>query len=641
MSISLRRYQADESEFTKSGRRRAMITIPGSIGYTDLSESKVMLEITPTVTTDAGVTPVPWPVTFTQPTGRTNADYSSKASVTGAQALIRNARVVSRDHGLMNEQRHQNVISTNLDWYQSSRAQEEEKNLFGNTLSNNYGRQSNFVAASPFFSYKQPNAANTTQDQLGVVHQATIPVDWKHIDQFAQMRQFPNAAVGDIDYHIEFEDQIDVIQLAESPVNVKTITNANSGAAGQMPALVTDRDRSQIVHPLSVGEQVYIRFIEGGNVKQSFCRVATIAENGTHFEYTVTPAIAGLGNNSACEEIAIFHGSAIQAGARAYYPTNIAANNIAANGWAGDANNPLVFDNFFGTDTVNNPVDYTRNPFVPGQFVCLHYTTEDANANAAYAHVYTTVASVSIANGANGQPVDMQLVLDEPANNPFIANKPVTDMVVSIPDHAADGNPFAVDWTINEVYLQMNVLNLQQQQQENARKALQEGLQIPWLEQRLVQKHMSQTTTLAEVIELLPNCLGVAVLTPQNLQLASEFDNCQSYRFALDGKDTTDRDIPVGMWTSNRSLHDLQLKRYFANMGKPLMKYDAPWINRSATLDNTNTMSFYPLVVPQKEGYTVLQLQLFSTNAMSEKNIFFVSTHERMLQFKDGRVQVM
>lgn len=730
MSISLRRFQAEESSFTQSGRRRAMITIPGSVGFTDLSESKVMLEVTPRVRD--GNTDIPWPVTFTQPTGRTTSDFQSKACMTGAQSLIRNARVVSRDFGLLNEQRHQNVISTNLDWYQSSRAQEDERALFGNTISDNYGRQSNFVAASPFFEYKQPVLpAGTLQNQAGTVHQAMIPVDWKHIDQFAQIQQFPNAAVGDIDYHIEFEDQINTIQTAESPVNVLTLQDANTGAAGEMPNLVTDRLTSQIVHPLSVGQQVYIRMVRDDTsaVVEGFVRIATIAiPFGNVLQFTVTPALpaASLGNTTAMSGMAIYYGSRISAGGAPYVPENFAVDTLVS--YPGEPTHPLVFTDFFGAGAANNGIDYSRNPFVPGQYIGLHSTQTGVSVR----HDYMKVVSVNIANNGAGNPTNLELILQAPDPNTFsegvatagnitaaglgyaaptngivvtggsgtgmkvnvtavggggavttvvideggngyvigdivtlpggtagslatytitaVTRSEITDMMVSIPDHASDLNPFTVDWTIDEVYLQMHVLNLMPQQQENARRALQEGLQIPWLEYRLLQKHTSATTALAEVVELLPNCVGCVVLTPQNLQLASSFDHCTSYRFALDGKEVTDRDITCGMWTTNRSLHNLQLKRFFANIGKDLMKYDAAWMNRSAigfydsalgTPADVNTMSVFPLVVPQKNDYTILQIQLFSTTAMQEKNLFIVSAHERTLQFKDGRVQVM
>jgi hypothetical protein len=643
MSISLKRFQAAESDFTQTGRLRAKVTVPGLVGFTDLAHSKVVFEMTPTV--ESGGNAMPWPVTFTQPTGRSNADFAPKQAMVGAQALIKNTRVVSREYGLLNEQRHQNVISSNLDWYLKSRDEEDQSDVFGNTISGNYGRRSNFVADSPFYTTTVPTVVGTAVTNPAVLHEASIPIDWKHIDQFAQIEQFPNIMVGDIDYHIEFEDQIDVIQLAESPINVITITNANSGAAGEMPALITDRTRSQIVHPILEGEQVFIRFMEGGNLRQSFVKVASVATNGNNLLFTVTPSIAGLGNASACTGIAIYYGPRIRAGLGPFNASNVAA--VAANGWVGSAANPLVFPAFYGADVANtNPIDYSKCPFAVGQYICMHYV----QANNASTHEYVLVEQLNVIAGVNA-PVGLQVITSEPAPNTFTVDA-VSSIQVSIPDHDGGGDPFTCSWTVNDVYAQMNVLNLMPQQQQDIRRAIQAGVQIPWMEQRLMQKSISEASTVTATLELLPNTVGLAILTPRTLELVSTFDGCTSYRIALDGNEVTNRDIVCGMWTTNRSIHNYLLKQYYANIGSSLKKYDASWMSRAAVgyiyagaaiseLD-VNTHSFFPLVVPKKQDYTQLQIQLFTGGAgtMSDKSVFYVSTIERVLQFKDGRVSV-
>jgi hypothetical protein len=746
MSVQIRRFQGEESEFTKAGRRRAQVCVPGSIGYSDLSESKVMLEMEVVVAApngNANVNDIPHPVTFTQPSNRTNnTTYSSPQGVVGPQALIKNARVKSRDHGLLNEQRHQNVLSSNLDWYQKSRAQTNEASLFGNTLSGNYGINSRTKQPeSPFLMVKKPSPGggqvSDANEPATERRTAMIPVDWKHIDQFASIQQFPNVAVGEIDYHIEFEDQIDVVCPAEQAVYVMTCDDraAVGGTIGSTnDGIATSAQRSYFNYIPVVGEQVYVDcyFEDTGSRYRGFHQIAAVGESGNAFDIELNPFISCPTATEQVTNITMYRGPGVRAGITAYQPANIAAVALNTGIYPGGAGNELRLVDFFGEDAVADcPKNYDNNPFYVGAWV--HYSLTEPEGRVSYWAKITSMEVVA-AVGGNTQLVDLKLGLSAPldangtaiAPNPYaggvattntlvagtgyapapgnlanvattggtgtgctvditidgggtitavtvnqmgngytvgdtltvtggnadatfdvatlgVTNNAISDIILGFSDHTSDLQAFEATWTVKEIYAQMNVLNLTPPQQEQARKAVQAGLQIPWMEQRLVQKNMTSTTNFADVTELLPNCAGVAVLTPFNLELVSSFDSCEQYRFALDGKEVTDRLIEVRDWyNGERSLHNHFLKKYFGNLGKSLYKYDAPWTSMeesSGTGDN-RTHAFYPLVVPQKPDYTVMQLQLFSTNAMAEKNVFVVSSHQKMLTFRNGMVSV-
>ena len=118
MSIQIKRIQSNESgDFNpQGGRTRAHIEVPGSIGFTDLANSHVILRSKPTIDNGSKVSNV-LPCYFAQPS---TSEPTDPVAISGGQAVIKNARVTAKDHGILNEQRDQNVISANLDWYTKS-----------------------------------------------------------------------------------------------------------------------------------------------------------------------------------------------------------------------------------------------------------------------------------------------------------------------------------------------------------------------------------------------------------------------------------------------------------------------------------------------------------------------------------------
>jgi hypothetical protein len=134
----------------------------------------------------------------------------------------------------------------------------------------------------------------------------------------------------------------------------------------------------------------------------------------------------------------------------------------------------------------------------------------------------------------------------------------------------------------------------------------------------------------------MPNTVGVSVLTPQNLSLVSGFDNCNRYRFALNGKETTNQDIQVGSAVvAGRQIHNVLLREHLLNIGKQLKKYDAPKFCYEIDVVSA-THAMYGLVVPMVPAETIMQLQLFADSAMASKNIYFVMHVQRVLKLGAG-----
>jgi hypothetical protein len=226
MSIQIKRIQSNESgDFNPvGGRTRAHIEVPGSIGFTDLANSHVILRSKPTINNGTKVSNV-LPCYFAQPSTK---DSTNPVALSGGQAVIKNARVTAKDHGILNEQRDQNVISANLDWYtKSSTAMEAHNTFVGGGNMPNTPNTNGLPLRSPYIRYVKPvkvgeqvgvGAANSDAElnNYSELVQTEIRVPMKHIDRLAEsVRQYPNLAVGDQTYRIELEDVKTVFMVQE------------------------------------------------------------------------------------------------------------------------------------------------------------------------------------------------------------------------------------------------------------------------------------------------------------------------------------------------------------------------------------------------------------------------------------------
>jgi len=644
MSVKLRRYHANESNFNKGGRLRTEIQVPASAGVTDLTSSKVVLDMHMVV--QEGSTDVPLPVTF-----------GNQQMVGGAQALIRNAAVISQTSGLLNERRNQNVLSANLDWYQVSRAQEDQRSLFGNSTNTNYGvDRMNLLPDNPFIVWKKPSAlsgAAATVTEAAVTRRAEIPVAWKHIDNFASMSSFPNMAVGDLTYRVEFEDQMNVAFPARMPFSAgepcdnRSAVGSLLGAVGA-PLTLTKTTGNYFRVPQQ-GDIACAYFIQSTTGSGSYKYPAASGANSSGLDEIESVTTAGgkyvvtLKNGftttaaaEACTGITLFYCAASEMLGNSVFPLPLdAAMTGDTGGIYGNAAAPITFslnavggiqtsqyDDSVTLDSLNTIPWYVGAP--------VTFTGVDTSGGGAIVKHETTIASVIV------DTTDVKITLTTPYDG--TANT-LAQCSLTYRDSLA-GTKFTCNWVVDEVYAELFQLQLTPQQMAKAKTSMAD-MELSWVDQQLIQRNMPDGATAhTEVLQALANTIGLAVITPQNLTLLSGFDGCSRYRFAINGKEVTNQDIIVGgADTRARQIHNYMLKSFFGNLGQALKKYDSPQYDYVCRADKA-THAIYPLIIPNLPQESVVQIQMFSDSTMAGKNIYYCFFRQRMLKISNGRVQL-
>ena len=538
MSIKIKRIQSVESgDFNVNARTRAHFEVPASLGFTDLENSQVVFRMNMNVTGndadsgDAGNNMNLLPSYFA---GRAQGNINAPLDIGGCQALIRNASCRSQEYGVMNEQRHQNVVNGNLDYYKKYTSEAGAWNNFnggGNELTHN---------PNVTIDQDDANAGNVTQ---AVVAEVRCPL--KHLDRMADgTRQFPNLAVGDLTYRLEFEDVRAITATCPDGqlYNIENITLATDGQLG------------------------------GANnpLKYSF-------------------------NNPM--------------------PDNAANNN--------------------NTENVNEAaLDYL--PFYVGMPVAMNYK----KGGVAQAQHLTTIKSLN----ANGTTSKVEIILhSQPAGNN------IGDVMTEISLALHVGTGVAIAYNVQELFVEMHCLQLSPQQLQQAQSAM-SSLQIPYNEHRLVQKVLNVTGDYSETLQIEPGCAGVAVLTPLNNRIASCIDKARFYRFSIEGRYTTNRDVQIAPLINNaglsqgRQLHNHLLQKFYGNLGEQLVRFDSPVQDYNHAEDavglEEDSHSFYPLVTPivGNESIVNFQLRCEGADTMQTKEIFYVAVYPRSLNFKDGRL---
>jgi hypothetical protein len=627
MSVKIRRYIANQSNFLSTDP--APVTsydIPRNVGYVDLTQSKVIFDMHVDVQ-DNGNNPISFPTSFGQ-----------GGQMIGPQCLIRNAKVVSTDHGLLNEQRQQNVLSANLDWYLKSRAREDADSAFGASTSRNYGiGRTDRLPDCPFVSYdgarpRDATATGTPVTQGCTRRRAEIAIPMKHIDQFAsQMPQAPIIAFGDLSFQVEFETQIRCMYPATMPtqferINDRAAVGNNLGGAGA--PLITNRTITNFSRRPMTGDYVQLFFKETGNPCQVVNdTIAGVVQSGNNWQVTLTNGATTVGATSNCSSIHLYYGESV-------LPAYTVEDMASVGAEIGGPTTPLIIQDYFdNTNPTFALVDNDQISFAVGLPVVV---TAQNNAINGAAAGYTTVSSLT----RNGR--DLAIVLTTPLNIGGGGTDLANLIRIAHRDFRTDNSTlFTGNWTIDETYLELHQIQLTPQQQEAARKAL-ANLEIPYLETRLMQRNMPSTTVHTEVLQIDSNCLGFVTLSPLNLTFLSGYDNCTTYRYAIDGVPNTNRDIPVGnIDRAARQLHNHMQQKYFGNMSMNLNKYDAQTVDYHR-IDDTATHAIYPLVTPLLPNPQIVQLQLFCANdPMTAKNLFFVTTHQRILKLSNGRLQIV
>ena len=550
MSIKIKRIQSLESgDFNSynNGRLRAHIEVPASVGMTDLENSQLVFRMNTVV---AGNDASAGNLIPSYIAGRQGGDINKPLDIGGAQALIRNARVTSKEYGLMGEIRDANVVNANLDYYTRYSSESGAWMNFdgGSALKQHDPNQMYNARDSMFLDARKPKAvgagntisqSDDTQKSQQVSAEVRLPL--KCIDRLADgNRQVPNMALGDLTYRIEFEPQ-----------------------------------PGRAVTALAVDNDVYD------------------CDNRT------TVATAGVGNDSN----PIY-----------YRPEkgNLASHFTEAN---------LEF-----------------NPFYVGMPVQCSYSS-----NGTPATVTTFIKSLEVIDGTptDGTQGAIKIILQDAGVSGN--GEAVTDLKLGMHVNPAT----TVNWNIDEIFLELHCLQLSPQQMDAVSGAM-ESLEIPYTEYRLVKKVLNQTTDYSEMVQTDPGCSGLAVLTPKNNEIVSSIDHARRYRFSIEGKYTTNRDVQIQALINSdgqalgRQLHNHLLQKFYGNLGKKLLRFDSPgkFYEFSATdaeLEDQNH-AFYPLVTPIVPNDSIINFQLQADQAMDTKEIYYVSMYPRTLNFKNGRL---
>ena len=672
MSVKIRRYNANESDFTQTGRVRTNIEVPGSVGITDLTNSKLIFDMHVDVYEGNVNNKLHIPTTF-----------GDGQMVGGAQALIRNTSVTSKMYGLLNERRQQNVISANLDWYTTSRAGEDAKCLSTASSNANYGiSRVSKIPDCPFVLLNRPDAVSASAVTIASQsRRAEIQIPWKHCDNFSNMQQFPNAAVGDLVYNIQLEDQLTSVFPAVMPTRA-AVPCANITAAATVLGTATNPFvlQSSVIdgfnRPPKIGDICYVVFYGSTTAYSHFClqqakitNLTIVAGKYNVFTTAITATAAaevctnvfmfyyGMNESSATNTVNGFAG--LFGGGQDVIP--ILANVVSDGGYIiGNAGVPLkIAHNTPGglrliggsayPNTVLTKEAFDSCPWFVGAPVQVAYVIPaDSGASPLRTTILqTTIASLKIT------ATETEIVLTEPVDLPnagtgvcpFVAvcHRDVyyNDSLATVP---TSGKRLNCTWVVDEIYAELNQLTLLPSQMASVMKAM-SNISIPFMDQLLVQRNMPTSNTHTDVVQAYANTVGLAVLTPQNLQFLSGTDHCEAYRFTIDGKQVTNQDIVVGRPTDfGRSLHNILLKSFFANIGKTLMKYDIPNCLDLEEVGNRDTAThhIFPLIVPATSGESVVQLQLFTNGAdmMTTKNIWYVWYVAKQLNISNGRVSI-
>lgn len=647
-AIKVKRFQALESDFTKNGRNRTEVRVPASVGFSDLTGSKVILDMN--VQVKQGATTVPLPVTF-----------GNHEMVGGAQALIRNSRVVSEQNGLLNERRYANVIDANLEWYGKSRAKEDAESAFGWSNTQAYGiDRASQLPDCPFIIYSRPSFDQPSTTTQAYTRRAEIPVAWKHIDAFGVMPQFPHVNVGNLNYHIEFEDQIDVVAPAQMPSRALVPCVSTAAVANKLKTLTLVPTASALWRVPQVGDLVTAYFLNStagtafapkftaGVAVAEVDQIATVSLVSGVYTVTLADGFNTAGATDACVKILLAYWSPAENDALVSTGLPLPIANNTAGAVAGGSAAPIVF-------AVNTPggLQATLNdagvltgtadafkscPWYVGAPVTL--CGIDGN-NDTPVRVETFITNLTVNTTTYALSIELQDTITlSGATGLRVPCLTYRDSKMTGDVFTGTAVKFTCEWNVDELYLEILQLQLTPSMMEKAMASM-ANAELPFYDQVLVQKNMPATTLHTEVLSLPANCVGVSVLTPQNLSLVSGFDNCESYRIALNGKEVTNQNIYVGSaQTVGRQIHNVLLREHLINIGRALNKFDAPKFCYDIDVVGA-THAMFPCIVPMVPAETIYQIQLFG-GSMSSKNLFFVFHVMKTLKLGGaGKAQVL
>lgn len=316
MSIKIQRIQSEEAGpfDANSGRNRAHIVVPSSVGFSDLENSNIVFRMQMNITNGGQSTLLP--AYIAQPHSDKDGDQfvDKPVRIGGAQALIRDGRATSSEFGLLSEQRDQNVISANLNHFTDYWACHGIKEAYngGGAMPTQYPANPSQIVDSPFLRPSRPVTVGTQETNDSQLIEAEVRCPLKHVDRIADgNRQFPNLACGDITYRINLEDVRPVCALADSvtytefdnptPVGneigvdaaplLYVYADANSGSgAGEVSQVNLD------MCPFYIGMPVEVEYKVGGVAQTAVKRkIEKLNVTGGRIEIVVDTAIPATG----------------------------------------------------------------------------------------------------------------------------------------------------------------------------------------------------------------------------------------------------------------------------------------------------------------------------------------------------------
>lgn len=229
--------------------------------------------------------------------------------------------------------------------------------------------------------------------------------------------------------------------------------------------------------------------------------------------------------------------------------------------------------------------------------------------------------------------------------------------------------PAEPEYEIEDMFVELHRLQLAPQQLDNAVRAM-SNLTIMFQDYYLKPEQMAAGPIYEQTMQVPRNARGVAVLTCRNITTVSDaqnlysgWDNAERYRFEVTDsqgvlRPTTNRDVPtynaagrfagssdyLDVW-NNRGLHNIRLKEFFANINKPLKRYDY-YGNVSTGVPNSQEQrrnrAFYPqMLVPSEDPQAMnFLVRTDGTNNMSQKTVLFVFIRDRALVLNNGQARL-
>lgn len=291
----------------------------------------------------------------------------------------------------------------------------------------------------------------------------------------------------------------------------------------------------------------------------------------------------------------------------------------------GDAANPLKWT-AREADTNFKISDLDQSPFYIGCPLIITLTDSASGADDSY----STISSLKV----NGNYLEILLTTPIPPSSGA-----ATATAVSLKQDIANDATFT--WVINEASLEMAQLQLTPSQYEKSLE-MTRNAGMPWYDYRLIKETMAAANYFSKEIYIEPMCLGLVILTPQNKRLISSLDTAIDYRFSIDGNAVDDRDIPVGLLTSNtgigvaRQMHNHKLVQFYKNMGLTLKRFDLPRLDYDSGGTEQNH-HIYPLILPLVNKTQRVNITINASGNMTSKDVYILPIYQRLLKFKNGK----